>query len=262
MARALRRRLDHGLVAPLLRKRSSPVWWPQSLACSSWLSTSRGCCTRAIPYRSRLRRRFLGSADDASLVSITGLLLPQVRFSTLGWGCLPRVRQVLSSRLVLVIVEWSGFFGSQAGFDFLDPRLLEPVLSPTFPPSGVRVVGCRARGPRPRLDLSGCSFGSNRAGHRRQPRPSANACFGKPSSEGAPDLATLWKTLHPGCFRFPRKAGAVQGSVAQVQQWRLRLQIIGDGMVRSVKLWLRPWRGCPVTSVAENQAHQARPGGD
>lgn len=46
---------------------------------------------------------------------------------------------------------------------------------------------------------------------------------GKPSSEGALDLAVLWKTLHPGLLRFPRKAGGEQGSVAQVQQWRLCL---------------------------------------
>jgi hypothetical protein len=94
-------------------------------------------------------------------------------------GSLPRPRVgsqalaqlALSSRLVLAIVRHP--VSSETRLAPRSPRLAPAracaALHPT--PSGEKVVGRLARGLRPCPCPAGCSFGSNRSGHRQRPRP-------------------------------------------------------------------------------------------
>jgi hypothetical protein len=198
-----------------------------SVACLLLLASNTARLLHAgdpVPVQAARRLLLGGASATLWLASITGPLSHEACLPALGWGCRPRAQLVPASRLVLAIVERSAFLGKQTCSACLDPRLPEPVLPSALSPSGVRVAGRRARGPRPRPCPPGCSFGSDRAGHRRRDlEPGATARSGKPSSEGALDpAAALWQQLPDPAARSG-KPSSEGGPGHAVARWKTLL---------------------------------------
>lgn len=202
----------HGSAVLLLRKRAGPVWW------LGRLPAPPGSQHRVVAARGRSRagqgvRGYLlgGASAQPWLASITGLLLLEARFLAFGWGCWPLAQRALSSRLVQVIVECPVSSETRSA---PIPRLApaRARAAPILPPPGVWTVGRRARGPRLRPCLPGCSFGSNRAQHWRRPRPRCcrralwQAFFGRPAEHRGGRPGRHFRMLPPVPANLPRKA--------------------------------------------------------
>lgn len=104
MTGALRRRLDTRLGHLSFFGSWVALSGAQLLACSSWISTPCGCCTRAILGGQGCAHASSEARAAPRLSSITHLLRLEVCFPTFGWGCQPRAQLAEEPRLALAVV--------------------------------------------------------------------------------------------------------------------------------------------------------------